>query len=232
MAEWFKKVVAAFLVVALAFSQVQAQHRFTLIETGTYHGQDVRLKQPATWVGVYCKDNSCRAHATRVRSTRVPDPLGDEDPKEPTGTSIEVFTREQPLFLVRGVSGSPRLLATVFVGEWSMGAGDQRSIALSGANYTLGVEGDKLEGNPLPQGARLIFSNGPVKQELFSIPKDGNDPHITVLWVGDLDGDGKPDLYLDSSWHYNVSHKVLWLSSLAKPGQIVGQAAFFETTGC
>jgi hypothetical protein len=84
----------------------------------------------------------------------------------------------------------------------------------------------------LPKGSRLVFSHGLVSQELFSLPEGGNDPYITILWIGDIDGDGKPDLYLNTSWHYNVSHKVLWLSSLAHQGQLVGVAAFFETTGC
>jgi len=228
----FTKRAAVLSLVALTLAQAQTQQRFALLEPGVYHGQDVPLRQPISWVGVYCKDNACRAHAIQIRSTRVPDPLGDDDPKKPTGTSIEVFANEQPLFLVRGVGHSPRPNATAFVGKLNLAAGDQHGIALFEKTYTLEIEGAKSEANPLPKGAHLVFSNGQIKQELFSIPDNRNAPYITLLLVGDLDGDGKPDLYLNTSWHYNLSHKVLWLSSLAKPGQIVGQAAIFEAVGC
>jgi hypothetical protein len=227
-----KRTVAAFVIFTMALAEPQTKQRFKLLETGVFHGQDVRLAQPSSWVGVYCKENVCTARPTTVRSTRVPDPLGEDDTKKPTGTSIRVSTQEQPLFLVRGISDSPRPIATVFVGELSLQAGEKRDIAFSGTNYTLRVDGEKTAENPLPKGSRLLFATGSVTQELFSVPDGGNDPYITVLWIGDLDGDGKPDLYVNSSWHYNVSHKVLWLSSLAKPGQLVGQAAVFETVGC
>src|SRR5262249_53386993 len=114
----FKRQIAALLLTsALASGQIQNPQRFQLLEPGTFHGQDVRLKQPTDWVGVYCKNNACRTQSTTVRSTRVPDPLGEDDPKNPTGTSIEISTRERPLFLVRGISALPRSIATAFFGE-------------------------------------------------------------------------------------------------------------------
>jgi hypothetical protein len=227
-----KQPLAAFLVFSLTLAQASAQSHFELLETGAFHGQDVRLRQPASWVGIYCKDDICTARPTTVHSTRVPDPLGEDEPNKPTGTLIQVSTQGQPLFLVRGISSSPRPIATVFAGELSLQAGDKPDIAFSGTNYTLRVDGEKTAKNTLPQGSRLLLSSRSAIQELFSVPDHGNDPYVTVLWIGDLDGDGKPDFYLNSSSHYNVSHKVLWLSTLAKPGQPVGQAAVFETAGC
>lgn len=52
-------------------------------------------------------------------------------------------------------------------------------------------------------------------------------PMELVRWIGDLDGDGKPDLIIDGGggdgWRV-----VLYLSSLAAPGGIVGEAGRFN----
>jgi hypothetical protein len=56
-----------------------------------------------------------------------------------------------------------------------------------------------------------------------------------LQWVGDLDGDGRPDLLINhSAYFWDVA---LYLSSLAKPGEVVGEAGRFtysppDSAGC
>jgi hypothetical protein len=56
-----------------------------------------------------------------------------------------------------------------------------------------------------------------------------------LLWAGDLDADGKPDFLVSFGMgSYNVA---LFLSSLAGPGEMVGEAGRFayfpvEMAGC
>lgn len=232
MQDYTRPFLLLTLLMMPVAGQIQDAHSFALLEPGTFHGSDVSVDQPPTWIGIYCKGKSCSAQQTTIHSTRVPDPLGNDDPKVPTGTEIGVSTPDQPLFLVRGISVRKDALPTFLAGEQSMVAGDELAIPFLGSKLELRVKGSKTEKEPLPKGSQLVLSEGSLTQVLFSLPEGGDDPYITVLWIGDLDGDGKPDLYLDTTWHYNLSHKVLWLSSLAKRGEIVGQAAVFATTGC
>ena len=54
-----------------------------------------------------------------------------------------------------------------------------------------------------------------------------------LLWIGDLDVDGKLDLYMDFySYEKGYFDSGLFLSSKAKKGQLVKQAASFFTAGC
>ncbi|NIQ12133.1 MAG: hypothetical protein GWO23_21940 [Gammaproteobacteria bacterium] len=53
-----------------------------------------------------------------------------------------------------------------------------------------------------------------------------------VLWAGDLDRDGKLDILLDLTDHYNVSAPTLLLSSMAAANELVQPVAEFRTTGC
>lgn len=60
-------------------------------------------------------------------------------------------------------------------------------------------------------------------------------PSDYVIWSGDLDGDGKPDFLLNFDFH--GTDLALFLSSLARNGEIVGEAGRFkyfpiDSAGC
>jgi hypothetical protein len=53
-----------------------------------------------------------------------------------------------------------------------------------------------------------------------------------VLWAGDLDGDGRLDVLLDTSESSNEEALRLFLSSTATGGQLVSEVASFSHLGC
>ncbi len=55
-------------------------------------------------------------------------------------------------------------------------------------------------------------------------------PH--VVWVGDLDRDGKPDLLVDEDMNESAGHLVLYLSSAARAGEIAHRVAEYWGVDC
>ena len=79
---------------------------------------------------------------------------------------------------------------------------------------------------------QLWMTGGGRRAVVFSLPGLDSDGLPEILWVGDLDGDRVPDIFADVRTHYNAHHYVLFLSSLARTGQLVPEAASVDSHGC
>jgi hypothetical protein len=53
-----------------------------------------------------------------------------------------------------------------------------------------------------------------------------------IMWAGDLDRDRRLDVLADLTTDYVGHHYVLYLSSLAPPGQHVAEATRLDLKGC
>jgi hypothetical protein len=132
-----------------------------------------------------------------------------------------------PILLVRGVAGlkpGPIVCAPI-TGPEDPRPGDHLTIDLRGHRYRIAFEKHGA-------GVRIRLSDATRSQLLWSQHGEGNDPHYWVTWAGDIDGDGQLDLLVDFSEHYAGFPDVLLLSSCAKPGQLVGEAARFNHAAC
>jgi len=68
---------------------------------------------------------------------------------------------------------------------------------------------------------RVLFEEGRWRQELVA-NIEATDPFVKVVWIGDIDRDGVPDLLLSVRLHHSVVSHQLYLSSFAKAGQLTG----------
>lgn len=215
-----------------------------LLEVGEFHGDEVSARTGEAWLGLFPVSDGYALRRTTLTVRKVRDLIVDDEAGPETGKKVGTSHRAEPLFLVRDITSlRPRLVPTVYAGELSLQTTTNASLAMGGKTYQLsvldnsdsGADADAAAGaGPmlLPQHATLALTvDGSRMQRLFSV--DGHDEaHWRLLWAGDLDGDGKLDLYLDLNGHYNVSARRLFLSSAAKSGALVGEVALFETVGC
>jgi hypothetical protein len=224
--------------------------RIQLIETGDFHGDEMPAKSSNGWLGLYKVGKKIMLLESSVRVELVHDAVVDEDDENAkTGKRVSVNHSTEPIFLIKGAAMlKPGTVTTVLAGEkqlmgeeYLMRGKDllnKTNFALKLANkeYNLKVIAKKRKANRLgiQEDAQLILTQGTTTQvlDVFGDDTEAMEPYWGVFWAGDLDNDGKLDLYIDVYWRYNTSQHILFLSSQAEQGKLVKSVAQIQTTGC
>jgi hypothetical protein len=211
---------------------------FRLQETGDgFHGDEVNAAAGQTWLGLFTSGSGFYLHRTKIAVSMVNDPIVDDD-NEKTGKSVATDIQDKSVFLLkRADSLREGPIKTVFFApdineSTELANGTIKKFSFGGKVYELMVANDVSKEKFLGSGAKLLLKSGGKVQTLRDLKDGCDDCYWNLFWVGDLDGDGKLDFYLDLSNHYNVMDKRLFLSSRAKTGELVGYVANFSTVGC
>jgi hypothetical protein len=207
-----------------------------LAAVGDWHGDEVPATPLSGWLGlVDLGEGRWAWRQERLHTEREHDDVVDEEgPQVKTGRRVWVNGAE-PLFLVRGLllrTGVPVRFPSNSIQEPLPAI---KTFHVNGQSYKLlylNARSSKEEFNTPGPGSTLVLESGGVRQTLAHFNEQTSDGSITLYFAGDLDGDGKLDLYLDITGHYNVSNRTLFLSSRARSGELVRAVARMKTTGC
>jgi hypothetical protein len=200
--------------------------QFAPLETGTFFGASQvpawTKAEAADWAGAgwlgWMSDRT-ELRAVRMVVRDRPKQEGDDD----AFVTVEAVPRVT--FAVRCVTGMrARSIQRASVTEVALLTQRSAAISLGSREYALKLESAQES----MSDAKVILTEGNRTQMLYSADGFADDPHFDVYWAGDLDGDGKLDLVVDFSRKYSVLSYRLLLSTRARPGQLVGDAALFE----
>jgi hypothetical protein len=153
---------------------------------------------------------------------------------EHTGKRVTVAGFGETWLLVRGKRLHPGkfVLATPEDAELKVGAKVSFRLGKDSYGLTYRCSADACT-------CALVLAHGGVEQDLVIVRARQYEGSFDLLDVmhhvhlaGDLDHDGRLDLIANLSTHYNETRPTLWLSSAAKPGQLVGKTAELPMTGC
>lgn len=225
----------------------EERFKIKLLETGEgFHGDEIEAKSGEIWLGLFQENDSYFLRKTKIKVTRVEDVIVD-DPGEKTGKSVSTDIKNTPLFLLKNAEMlRDGKVDQLYDGDWyydeetgerskigeSLRADFAREFKIRGKTFTLRVKkGQNKDRKPI---AALVLESEGVRQTLHSteIP-EGDDAYLgEIYWVGDLDNDGKLDLYIHLFIHENATYRNLFLSSPAKKGKLVKKVAVFTTSGC
>jgi hypothetical protein len=214
----------------------------TLIsETGIYHGDEWNGEAGDHWLGLYAAETGLELRKTAVTVERVEDPIVDGS-GEKSGKEVAAEGDDTPLFLFQGIAELVEGgVLNAYSGQHFVEPDESFVLRLGSISnherqYWLKAKGKKVDDYSLTDYSLTLVqhqADGSQKtQVLAQFDTESNEAHPHLLWAGDLDRDGKLDLIANLTWHYNVSHLVLFLSSHAKPGALVGVAAELVTSGC
>jgi hypothetical protein len=134
-----------------------------------------------------------------------------------------------PLLLLAGVAGVVAGAATTAVPfEQSLdAAAPVLEISLDALAYRIELRST----DAMRCDANVTITDGRTSQTLYvpgTEPFDCDEPHFSVQWAGDIDGDGRLDLVTTFSPKYSWYPRRLYLSSAAAPGALVGLVAVLE----
>lgn len=232
-----RKLFLCFVVLWLIVASNEAQSgkapsRIQLLEVGEFHGDEVNARTSSGWLGLFISKKESSLRPTSIRVSRVFDPIVDDGTKKITGKRVRIPQSIAPIFLVKNASALELgEVKTILAESISFTVGESITLTLEKQHYQIKFVSTSNDQKPALGNAKVLLVMGGMTQTLFpEMSKD--EGGLTVIWAGDLDRDGKLDLYVDAAPHDNLVSRRLLLSSQAEKGQLIREVARFETTGC
>ena len=194
--------------------------RVSLLMVSDWAYQEIPDGSDGTWLGIFKT-----AGGSELKSTRVHIEASEE---EPDVRKAVVDSRDTPLFLVRGLrNAQPGPLPTAQVLDEDPGPGQRVRLAFRGIESALFLRANPGEAEVYD----LVFESGQRRQVLYE-SYGWNEDRIELIWAGDLDRDGRLDFLVDYAEDDAASAPTLFLSSQARSGEMVGEAADFPQYCC
>lgn len=205
----------------------------------SYSRSDLSVRSGETWLGLYASKGLLHLAPTKVSRTPRKGYIG---PGAQPYDWLKYERKGELIFLVKDI---PELksgkIKTLFLKEASaedssLEGGYKRSFQMGDNNYVLRVTtGLQRDGGRV--NVLMLESGGKSQMVTFNLYyKDHNTLYNIIgdlIWAGDMDGDGKLDLYFsDHGFEKGGFGSNLYLSSPAKEGNLVEYVAGFSSAGC
>lgn len=206
--------LAAFTLM-FASAALAAKPRTYVLETGLY--DKIVIDDGEVWLGVYPAGDHAEVRECKLRVRRVPNPVDEES--TPPATKIDVTPNKKPLFMLKGApSVKPGRVKSLYT------KGDESptriAVTLRGRKYILETaeEGE-------PDGWRVSRLKLKLGGKQMVLGDCGTRDRIYPVWAGDIDGDGRLDVYLRIEHHNYAIEQLLYLSSADATGKALTSRA-------
>lgn len=216
-----------------------------ILQTSQYHddeiedGFDEQLPHEP-WYGLFIGPETYHIDKAVIKTTRVNDPIMDDDESEKTGWLIETTNPDPALLLMNNAEFTTSPIDFVKPEVSELYPGDSLQFTFLKNTYTLFATGTKIRDSYGSEfysceNYKLFLQtkrDGKLITELLVAHENFDDAMVYILFAGDIDRDGKLDLLLDNARHYNVGNPTLYLSSGADADHLLQILGWHWSTGC
>ena len=220
------------------WDESEGKYNTNFLETGEVSNvDDIKAKSGEIWFGFFNENGKDVLRSTKIK-------VKFTDGEDLSWKEISVKDKTNPLFLVKDIKklkkGEVKTLyrekSDEENGDYNESAtikeGFNKKFHLGNIEYTLRVEkGVSTKQEPI---LVLILETETTSQIVhFIYYMDKGDYVGNLYWVGDLDRDGKLDLYMDFYGYEKGGYSSgLFLSSEAEKGKLVKKSEYFMLGGC
>jgi hypothetical protein len=218
----------AVLLSLLFFVPFVAKADDILLANLSYHGDEMPYRDGEEFLAL-TPDGVLAPVKIQVR--REEDPIVDGE-GEQTGKYVALAGFEEYALLMRGKRLHPGKIT------WADPDYVELKPGVTKATITLGSTQSTVYYRCNDTHCAFVLETGGVSQDLVTIEIERRGKEIAteishmINVAGDFDHDGKLDLVMNASIHWNESRPTLFLSTAAKKGQLVGKTAEISMTGC
>jgi hypothetical protein len=213
--------IGCLLSVLLLFptAQTQGPSRTIILGPGVYVIDELSEDPDGEWLGLVQAPDG--AWSLETVTTQIgPTFLESDLPGSPSGLRVAAVGGGRVLLMMRGLSLPNAKVLTADVSYSPSSLPGEQTITCEFGEERFRIWGESVKGT----GKVVVkMSMGSRTQEL-SVLADNAGSSWDVLWAGDMDGDGAPDILLAVA-EKGMGNKKLLLSSRAKSRDLVGTAA-------
>jgi hypothetical protein len=212
-----------------------------ILLTGSFHEDEVSQNaNEKNWFGLFKTSEGYKLSETELITKRANDPIVDENESDQTGWEVNTTINDTCIILIEKLPYlAERKITAIKIPE-TISPKEKFNFSFLGINYTLYATGEKKKEDEnsdsfVVSNYKLYLTadiNGRQQTELIVAQPNFDESIIQIIFAGDIDGDNKIDLIIDTSNHYNVSRPTLYLSKPCENGKIIKPIGSFKSVGC
>jgi len=205
--------------------------------TGLYY-ENQKTAKIKNWFGFFKDSSGYYIKKTTIKTANVVHPLNEEGGKK--GFMVETTNKDNCYLLISGISLPEKRVLEVKNPPKRVFPDDTVKINFLNKKYYLFATGIKKKTSQIGYYSALNYKlyltsfdkNKSKTSLLVSDPTPESITMIPIFFMGDIDGDNKLDLIINTSYHYSYIRPTLYLSKPAKSKESVKMCGFYESDGC